>query len=61
MKVPNKMDNVQSKEQGFYDFSRDMTRNKVKKYSECIVETISHCLGGKEYVQLVTVYILTSS
>lgn len=31
MKVPNKMDNVQRKEQGFYDFNTDLTEKKKLK------------------------------
>lgn len=31
MKVPNKMDNVQRKEQGFYDFNTDLTEKQKLK------------------------------
>lgn len=54
MKVPNKMDNVQSKEQGFYDSNRDLTekKKKVKKQSHLFffffVRSISHQLKHKD-------------
>lgn len=49
MKVPNKMDNVQRKEQGFYDFNIDLTeKNEVQKQSPLFVRCISHELKEKE-------------
>lgn len=45
MKVPNKMDNVQSKEWEFYDSNRDLTgerKLKVERQSHLFVRSISH-------------------